>query len=94
MRVDVAGGHGRDAEAAGELLEAAVARAVVAVEGALELDAQVLGAEDLQQPPQPRLVVDALARAATQADEPGGVLLERGERDLRRQWRGPARPPL
>ena len=46
VRVDVARGHGRHAEAAGQLGEAAVARAVVAVEGALELDPQVVGAED------------------------------------------------
>ena len=83
VRVDVARRHGRHAEALRQLGEAAVAGAVVAVEGPLELDPQVVGAEDPQQPPQARLVVDALARAAAQADEPGGVLLERGERDLR-----------
>ena len=83
VRVDVARGHGRHAEALRQLGEAAVAGAVVAMEGALELDPQVVGAEDPQQPPQARLVVDALARAAAQADEPGGVLLEHRERDPR-----------
>ena len=51
VRVDVAGRHRRQPEALGQLGEAAVARAVVAVEGTLELHAQVVGAED---PPQPR----------------------------------------
>ena len=85
VRVDVAGRHRRQPEALGQLGEAAVARAVVAVEGALELHAQVVGAEDPPQPRQARLVMDALARAAAQADEPGGVLLERRERDDRRR---------
>jgi hypothetical protein len=80
VRVDVAGGHRRQAQPLGQLGEPAVARAVVAVERALELDAQSVGAEDPPQPLEARLVVDALARAAAQADEPGGVLLERRER--------------
>ena len=43
----------------GQRGQPAVARAVVAQEGALQLDAQALGPERLAQPPQRRLVVDA-----------------------------------
>ena len=60
--VDVARGHAREAEAAGELLQAAVALAVAAVEGALELDPQPVAAEGVAQAPQRRLVVDPALR--------------------------------
>ena len=65
--------------------EPAVARAVVALERPLQLDAQVLAPEGGQQPPQRRLVVHAVARASAQADEPGGVLLEHLQRHRRRR---------
>ena len=45
VRVDVAGGDGRDAEPLGELGEQAVAAAVAAAVGALQLDAQAVAAE-------------------------------------------------
>ena len=59
VRVDVAGGDGRHAQAAGQLGQRPVARAVVAQERPLELDPQAIGAECVEQPPQRRLVVDA-----------------------------------
>ena len=56
--------------------ERAVARAVVALEGPLQLDPQVVGPEDGEQPPQRRLVVHALvARSRSGSTQPGGVLL-------------------
>ena len=85
VRVDVAGRHRRHAQPLGQPGEPAVARAVVALERPLQLDAQVLAPEGGQQPPQRRLVVHALARAPAQADEPGGVLLERLQRHGRRR---------
>ena len=85
VRVDVAGGDGRHPEPLRQLRELAVARAVVALEGALQLDPQVVGAEGGQQPPQRRLVVDAVVGAAAQQHEAGGVLLERLERDRGRR---------
>ena len=84
VRVDVAGGDGRHAQAAGQLGQRPVARAVVAQERPLELDAQAITAEAVEQRAQRRLVVDAVGGAAAQADEPGGVLDDRGERELRR----------
>ena len=45
VRVDVAGGDGRDAEPLGEPRQPAVQRAVVARERALQLDAQAIAAE-------------------------------------------------
>jgi len=47
VRVDVAGGDRRDPEPLGELREQAVAPAVAAAVGALQLDTQVVAAEDL-----------------------------------------------
>jgi hypothetical protein len=84
VRVDVARRHRRYPQPLRQLGEPAVARAVVALERPLQLDAQVVAPERGQQPPQGRLVVHALARAAAQADEPGGVLLQRLERHRRR----------
>ena len=85
VRVDVAGGDRRHPEPLRELGELAVAGAVMALEGALELDAQMVGTEGGQQPPQRRLVVDAVIGAAAQQHEAGGVLLERLERDRGRR---------
>ena len=85
VRVDVARRHRRHPEPLGQPGQPAVARAVVALERPLQLDAQVLAPEGGQQPPQRRLVVHAVARAAAQADEPGGVLLERLQRHGRRR---------
>ena len=78
--VDVAGGDGRDPEPLRQLGELAVAGAVMTLEGPLQLDAQVVGAEGGQQPPQRRLVVHAVVRAAAQQHQPGRVLLQRLER--------------
>ena len=80
VRVDVARRHRRHPQPLRQPGEPAVARPVVALERPLQLDAQALAPEGGQQPPQRRLVVHAVARAAAQADEPGGVLLERLQR--------------
>ena len=85
--VDVAGRDAGHAEPGGELGEPAVAGAVVAPVGALQLDPEVVGAEGLQQPPaQPRRArrlaalpgarQQAVAGAAREADEPLGVGLD------------------
>ena len=74
VRVDVPRRHRRDAEPPGQLGQPAVARTVVALERALQLDAQPVAPEGAEQPAQRRLVADALARAPAQADEPLGVL--------------------
>ena len=84
MGVDVSRRHAGHAEARGERLKAAVERAVVARERALELDPERVAPEGRQQAAHRRLVAHALARAAAQADEPLGVLLDLGERDARR----------
>ena len=84
VRVDVAGGDGRHPEPGGQLGQRPVARAVVALEGTLELDPQVVGPEGGEQGAQRRLVVDAVAGAAAQAHQPGGMLLDRRERELGR----------
>ena len=83
VRVDVARGHARHPEALGQRREAAVQRAVVAVEGALELDPERVAPEGAQQPAHRRLVAHAARRAAAQADEPLGVGLHVGQRDPR-----------
>jgi hypothetical protein len=96
VRVDVAGRHARHAEPLGELRQEAVAAAVAACERALELDAQAVAPERGEQAAAERCgagVVAALdargerarARAARQADEAGGVALDLGERDARRE---------
>ena len=84
MRVDVPGRHARHPEALGERFQAAVQRAVVASERALQLDAERVAPERRQQAPHRRLVAHTLARAAAQADEPFGVLFDLRERDARR----------
>jgi hypothetical protein len=81
VRMDVARRHARDAEPLRERLEAAVERPVVAVERALQLDAERIAAEDPQQAAHRRLVAHAVARAAAEADEARGVRLEVGEVD-------------
>ena len=83
--VDVAGGDRGHADALGQPRQRGVPRPVVALERALELDAQVVGAEDRVQALQAGLVVDALAGAAAQADEARRVLLERRPRHPRRR---------
>ena len=55
-----------------------------AQERPLQLDAQMVGPEGGQQLAQRGLVVYPVGRAAAQADEPGGALGHRGERQLRR----------
>ena len=85
--------HG-NSEALGQLAEELVAAPVVAPVGALELDAQAVGAEDPQQAPGGRggaRVVTrldarghrAVARATRQADEPLGAAFDVGERHAR-----------
>ena len=69
VRVDVAGRHARDPQPRRHRGQPAVERAVVALERALELHPQAVGAEGGQQPPHRRLVAHALARAAAQADQ-------------------------
>ena len=69
-----------DAEPLGEPRQAAVQRAVVARERALQLDAKGVAAEGAQQAPHRRLVADAAARAAAEADEAGMVRLDVVER--------------
>ena len=83
VRVDVAGGHARHAEPGGQRGQAAVERAVVTVEGALQLDPERVVPEDPQQAAHRRLVAHAVARAATEADEPRRVGLEVVEPDRR-----------
>ncbi len=78
--VHVAGGDGRHPEPLRQLGQLAVARAVMALEGPLQLDAQAVRPEGGQQPPQRRLVVHAVVRAAAQQHQPGRVLLQRLER--------------
>ena len=68
--VDVAGRHARHAQPPGQRGQAAVERPVMTREGALQLDAQAVGPEGLQQPAHRRLVAHAALRATAQADEP------------------------
>jgi hypothetical protein len=84
VRVDVAGGDGRDVQPLGERGEAAVEHAVVALERPLQLDAERVAAERAQQPAHRRLVAHAVARAAAEADEALRVLLDVGQRHARR----------
>ncbi len=81
--VDVAGGHARHPEAIGQRGQAAVERAVVTMEGTLQLDAERVAPEGAQQPAHRRLVAHALARAAAEADQAFGVVLDVLERDAR-----------
>ena len=83
VRVDVARRHRGDAEPLGQPGQHPVARAVVALERALQLDPQAVAAEGGEQPAQRRLVVDAVARAPAEADQALGVLLQRFQRDGR-----------
>ena len=71
----------------------AVARAVVAEEGPLELDPQPVGPEGVEQAPRGGLVVDAAAGAAAQADQALGVIEHGVERRLAGPTAGaPGRP--
>src|SRR5205823_11751243 len=79
--VDVAGGHAGDAEPPRQLRQRAVERAVVTSEGPLELDAERVAPEGAPQPAQRCLVAHAAPRAAAQAHQPSGVLLDILERD-------------
>ena len=75
--VHVAARHARHPEAPGERLERAVARAIVAGVGALQLHAQAMRAEGVQQPPRGGLVVHAVDGAAGEAHQPLAVLPHR-----------------
>ena len=92
--VHVAGGHARHPEPLGQLAEQAVAAAVVAGEGPLELYAQALRPEGPQQPARDRGRAGMVARldpaghravagAAREAHEPLGVVLDLLERHAR-----------
>jgi hypothetical protein len=94
VRVDVSRGDRVDPQPCRERGERLVARAVVALERALELDAQALGREGGAQAAQRRLVVRAMRRAAAEADQSGRVLLDRRERHLRRRVGGRAGIPV
>ena len=94
VHVDVARGDRGHPQPLGELGQQAVAAPVVAPERALELDPEAVGAEDAEEPAgrgrglrvAPRLHARghrAAPRAARQAHEPGGVRLERLQRDAR-----------
>ena len=87
VRVDVAGRHAGHAQALRERGEAAVQRAVVAGERPLELHPERVTAERREQAAHRRLVADAAAGAAAQADEALRVLLDVGERHRRRAER-------
>ena len=84
--MDVAGGDGGDAEPLGEQGEPAVAGAVAAPVGALQLDPEAVAAEGGEQAAAEPLAAGAVAAlagagqravagAAGEADEPRGVLL-------------------
>ncbi len=91
--VDVPGGYARDPEAIGERRQAAVERAVVAMERTLQLDAERIAPEGAQQPAHRGLVARALARAAAEADQALGVDLDvlEGDTRLAHHARGPRR---
>jgi len=88
VRVDVPGGHARHPEPPGEPGQRPVERPVVALEGPLQLDPEVIGPEGLEQPAQGRFVMHPALRAAAQAHEARGVL----EDELERDGRGPGHP--
>ena len=94
MRVDVARRHARDARAAAaSAASAAVARAVVALEGALQLDPEARRARRRRS--SRRSVGSSRtprARAAAQADEPLGVLLAASSSGDRRRAERRAAP--
>ena len=75
--VHVAARHARHPEAPGERLQRAVARAIVAGVGALQLHAQAVRAEGVQQPPRGGLVVHAAGGASREAHQPLAVLPHR-----------------
>src|SRR5436309_2542941 len=85
MCVDVTGRHARHLEPAREQLQSAVASAIVAQKRSLQLDPEPLGAERIAQPPQRGLVVDAVQRAAREANQSLAVLEDRLERS---EWLG------
>jgi hypothetical protein len=92
--VDVPGGHRGHAESPGQLGEQPIAAPVVAPERALDLDAEAIRAEDAGEAAGDRRRIRvtirlhergdrAVAGAARQADEAGGVLLELRQGDAR-----------
>ena len=94
VHVDVAGGHARHPEPLGQLAEQAVAAAVVAGEGPLELDAEALRPEGPQQPasdrggagwsPASTRLATAPSRAQPERQtSPSAWLLDLLERDAR-----------
>ncbi len=83
VSVDVAGRDRAQLQLACERGDAAVARAVVAQVGALQLDAQAVGRERIAQRLEARAVVDPVRGAAAEADQAVGVVEHGGERDVR-----------
>ncbi len=75
--VHVAARHTRHPEAPGERLERPVARAIVPGVGALQLHAQAVRTERIQQPPRRGLVVHAVVGAARETHQPLAVLPHR-----------------
>ncbi len=102
--VDVAGRHAGHAEPLGEAGEPAVARAVVAPVGPLQLDAEAVAAEGGEQAigeaaraaritPRPGPRHRPIPRAARQADQALGMLFELLQRDRRLFGRPPSVVP-
>ena len=98
--VDVARGHARHPEALGQGGQAAVQRAVVAVEGALELDPERVAPEGAQQPAHAsarRARRGARSRSGRPAPRRGPRRRQRDPRavrDARARERAPSAPPL
>ncbi len=89
MSVYVTRSHAAQPQPARHRLPAPVASAIVAQERPLELDSQALGPERVPQRTQCRLVLDAMYRAAAQADEPFVVREDRREIHRRLPGRRP-----
>ena len=83
MGVDVAARDAGNAEQPRALGQLTAQRAVMARERALKFDPQIVAAEGCQQAAQARLVVEAVASAAAEADQALGVGLNLFERQLR-----------
>ena len=83
MGVDVAARDAGNAEQPRALGQLTAQRAVMARERALKFDPQIVAAEGCQQAAQARLVVEAVASAAAEADQALGVRFDLFERQLR-----------
>ena len=83
MGVDVAACHAGTAEQPRALGQLTAQRALMARERALKLYSKIVAAEGREQAAQARLVVEAVAGAAAEADQPLGVSFDLFERQLR-----------